>query len=88
MPDELTSVGRVLHLPPIPQVPEPFRGKSFGMVEAAFIGDEADGAELLRPLRELDPVMDTDGDDPRRRRSASCTWTRPTPRRASTAAGC
>ena len=44
VPDELTSVGRVLHLPPIPQVPEPFRGKSFGMVEAAFIGDEADGA--------------------------------------------
>ena len=59
VPDELTSVGRVLHLPPIPQVPEPFRGKSFGMVEAAFIGDEADGAELLRPLRELEPVMDT-----------------------------
>jgi len=40
-------------------VPEPFRGKSFGMVEAAFIGDEAEGAELLRPFRELEPLMDT-----------------------------
>jgi FAD/FMN-containing dehydrogenase len=59
VPDELTSCGRVLHLPPIPDVPEPFRGKSFAMVEAAFIGDEAEGAELLRPLRELEPVMDT-----------------------------
>jgi FAD/FMN-containing dehydrogenase len=59
VPDELTSVGRVLHLPPIPQIPEPFRGKSFGMVEAAFVGDEADGAELLRPLRELEPAMET-----------------------------
>ena len=61
VPDELTSCGRVLHLPPIPQIPEPFRGKSFGLVESAFLGDEADGAELLRPLRELGPAMDTVG---------------------------
>ncbi|MGZ8694227.1 MAG: FAD-binding oxidoreductase [Gaiellaceae bacterium] len=59
VPDELTSVGRVLHLPPIPDVPEPMRGKSFGLVEVAFMGDEAEGAELVRPFRELEPLMDT-----------------------------
>ncbi len=49
----------LMHFRPIPQVPEPLRGKSFGLVEAAFIGDEAEGAALLRPFRELQPVMDT-----------------------------
>ena len=75
-PDEITSVGRLLQFPPIPQIPEPVRGKSFVVVEAAFIGSEEDGAELLRPLRELGPVMDTFATIPVES-SASCTWTRP-----------
>jgi hypothetical protein len=29
------------------------------VIEAAFLGSEEDGAELLRPLRELGPVQDT-----------------------------
>jgi FAD/FMN-containing dehydrogenase len=58
-PDELTSVGRLLQFPPIPEIPEPVRGKSFVVVEAAYIGSEEEGAELLRPLRELGPVTDT-----------------------------
>ena len=59
VPDELTSVGRVLQFPPIEEVPAPFRGRSFVLVEAVFSGSEADGAELLRPLRELGPELDT-----------------------------
>jgi FAD/FMN-containing dehydrogenase len=58
-PEEITSAGRLMQFPPIPDIPEPVRGRSFVMVEAAFIGSEADGAELLRPLRELGPEMDT-----------------------------
>ena len=58
-PDEVTSVGRILHLPPIPDVPEPFRGKSFVLVEAVFTGSEAEGAALTAPLRALDPELDT-----------------------------
>jgi FAD binding domain/Berberine and berberine like len=58
-PDEVTSVGRLLQFPPLPQVPEPVRGKSFVVVEAAFSGSEEDGAALLQPLRELGPIMDT-----------------------------
>jgi hypothetical protein len=58
-PREVTSAGRLMQFPPIPAVPEPLRGQSFVIVEAAYIGSEEDGAALLQPLRELGPVMDT-----------------------------
>jgi FAD/FMN-containing dehydrogenase len=59
VPDEVTSVGRVLQFPPLPDVPEPLRGKSFVVVEAVVLGDEAYGAELLEPIRALGPALDT-----------------------------
>jgi FAD/FMN-containing dehydrogenase len=59
VPEELMSIGRFLQFPPIPEMPEPLRGKSFVVIEATYIGDEASGADLIRPLRELGPVMDT-----------------------------
>jgi FAD binding domain/Berberine and berberine like len=59
VPEEMTSLGRLLNVPPFPEVPEPIRGRSFVVVEAAFLGDEAAGAELLAPLRELGAEMDT-----------------------------
>ncbi len=55
----MTSVGRILQLPPIPEIPEPVRGKSFVVVQAIWLGEEAEGERLLAPLRGLDPVMDT-----------------------------
>jgi hypothetical protein len=59
LPDELTTVGRYLQLPPLPEIPEPVRGKSFVVVEAIHVGDPAQAEELLRPLRALEPVNDT-----------------------------
>ena len=59
VPDEVTSVGRILQFPPLPELPEELRGQQFAVVEAAYIGDEASGAELLAPLRALGPAMDT-----------------------------
>ncbi len=59
LPDEMTSVGRILQLPPIPEIPEPVRGKSFAVVEAIWLGDEAEGEALLAPLRGLGPELDT-----------------------------
>jgi FAD/FMN-containing dehydrogenase len=59
VPDEATSVGRILHLPPVQEVPPPLRGQSFVVVEMAYLGDEAAACELLAPLRALRPVMDT-----------------------------
>lgn len=59
MPDEMTSVGRFMQFPPLPMIPEPLRGNSFALVEAAYSGDEESGAKLIAPLRALGPVMDT-----------------------------
>jgi FAD/FMN-containing dehydrogenase len=58
-PNELTSLGRLMRFPPIPEVPEQFRGRAFVLVEAAYCGPEADGAGLLQPLRELGAEKDT-----------------------------
>ena len=59
VPDELTTLGRFLNLPPIPQIPEHIRGKSFVLVEAYHLGDPAQADQLLGPLRALGPVNDT-----------------------------
>ena len=53
-----------LNVPPMPDIPEPLRGKSVITVRFCYTGDdlEAKGEELLRPWRELgDPIMDTFG---------------------------
>ena len=59
VPDEVTSLGRILRLPPLPQVPEPLRGRAFALVEAACLGDAGAGAALIGPLRQLGPDLDT-----------------------------
>jgi hypothetical protein len=59
LPDELTTVGRYLQLPPLPEVPEPLRGRSFVVVEVFHLGDPAEADELLAPLRALGPENDT-----------------------------
>ncbi len=59
VPDDVTSVGHILRLPPLPEVPEPLRGRAFAMVEAAYLGDAGTGAELIQPLRRLGPELDT-----------------------------
>jgi FAD/FMN-containing dehydrogenase len=59
VPEEVTSVGRILQFPPLPEVPDELRGKQFAVVEAVAVGDEAFGAEILEPLRALGPALDT-----------------------------
>jgi FAD/FMN-containing dehydrogenase len=59
VPDELTSIGRILRVPPIPEVPELLRGRAFAIVEAAFLGDARAGTELVGPLKDLGPELDT-----------------------------
>jgi FAD/FMN-containing dehydrogenase len=59
VPDDVTSIGRLLRFPPLPECPEPLRGGSFVVVEAAFLGSATAAAELLRPLRALRPQLDT-----------------------------
>jgi FAD/FMN-containing dehydrogenase len=59
LPDETTIIGRILQVPPLPDIPEPLRGRQFVVIEAIHLGDEADGAALLEPLRALGPEIDT-----------------------------
>lgn len=59
LPDTLTSAGRLLQFPPIPEVPEPLRGGQFAVVEVAYLGDARSGDELVAPLRALGPTIDT-----------------------------
>src|SRR5205823_13783029 len=59
VPDTITSVARILRLPPAPFIPEPIRGRDLVVVEAAYLGDEQRAADLLRPLSELQPELDT-----------------------------
>jgi hypothetical protein len=59
VPDEVTSIGRLLQVPPIPDIPEPLRGRRLVVVEAAMLMDETEAARMLQPLRDLGPEMDT-----------------------------
>lgn len=57
--EEVTACVRLLQLPPLPDLPEPLRGKSFVVVEVAHAGAEQDADAILAPLRALGPSMDT-----------------------------
>jgi hypothetical protein len=59
LPDELTSVARLLRIPPMPELPPTLGGRNFVAVEAAFIGSRRDGEHLMAPLRALRPELDT-----------------------------
>jgi UDP-N-acetylenolpyruvoylglucosamine reductase len=59
VPDEVTSIGRILRVPPLPHIPEITRGKQLAVVEAAILLDEREAAALLEPLRALGPDIDT-----------------------------
>jgi FAD/FMN-containing dehydrogenase len=60
LPNDVTSIVRFLHLPPLPQIPEPLQDKPLITLGACYAGPESEGAELVQPIRELgEPVMDT-----------------------------
>jgi FAD/FMN-containing dehydrogenase len=59
VPDQLTSLARLLAFPAAPEVPEPLRGNAYAIVEAVHLGTKAQADELLAPLRDLGPATDT-----------------------------
>jgi hypothetical protein len=60
LPDELTSSLALLRLPPLPELPEPLRGRFVVHVRVAYHGDPATGTRLVEPLRAAaPPLMDT-----------------------------
>ena len=56
-PDELTSSVALLRMPDRPAVPEFMRGKLVVNLRFSYLGSEADGAELLAPLRAAAPAL-------------------------------
>jgi hypothetical protein len=59
VPEAVTSVGRVLHFPPLPDLPPQLSGQSFAVVELTSQLDEAATRALIAPLRALGPSLDT-----------------------------
>lgn len=60
VPEQLTSNLRLARFPPLPEVPDPLRGRALVAIGFAYTGSEAEGEELIRPLRQLaDPYLDT-----------------------------
>jgi FAD/FMN-containing dehydrogenase len=61
LPDEMSTWAKLLRFPPLEDLPEMLRGQSFAVIQTAYLGSEAEGAELIRPLTELGPAMNTFG---------------------------
>jgi hypothetical protein len=58
-PDELTSEVVLMNFPPLPEVPEPIRGRSFTILRGCWSGPLAEGHALLDGWREaMPPLMD------------------------------
>ena len=55
-PRELTLWAHVLHFPPMPEMPEPLRGRSFVNVAATYLGSPELADALLWSLRDAAPV--------------------------------
>ena len=58
-PDSVTTSWRILNMPPFEEVPPPFRGRTIVVIDGAVLGTDEEAAEILAPLRALDPEMDT-----------------------------
>ncbi|GGW77819.1 FAD-binding oxidoreductase [Streptomyces griseoloalbus] len=56
VPEQMCSAFGVLRLPPIPQLPEPLRGRFWARVAVTWTGELAEGEDLLTPVRSAAPV--------------------------------
>ncbi len=62
--DGATTCVRLLRVPPLPDVPEPLRGRAFAVIDGAIDAPAGQARALLAPLRALGPVLDTFDDMP------------------------
>jgi hypothetical protein len=60
-PDEVTTSFRILHFPPLEDLPPFLSGRSVVVVDGAFAGDIDAGRTAVAPLRALEPELDTWG---------------------------
>jgi FAD/FMN-containing dehydrogenase len=58
-PDEVTTSFRLLQLPPLPELPPFLRGRQLVVIDGAVLADDERAEQILAPLRELRPELDT-----------------------------
>jgi hypothetical protein len=64
-PEELTMWVHLFRFPPLPELPEPIRGRSFVSVDLTYLGEQRELGPLLAQLREIPAqVMDSVGPVP------------------------
>ncbi|MBV8930938.1 MAG: FAD-binding oxidoreductase, partial [Kutzneria sp.] len=62
VPDEMTTSVALFPYPDEPSIPEPIRGRFTVHVRVAYLGEAGEGAELVRPLRDVgERLLDTVG---------------------------
>lgn len=57
LPDDFAASIGLLRLPPLPEVPEPLRGRFAVHLRVAYLGEDAEGERLLAPMRAVAPPM-------------------------------
>ncbi len=58
-PKSVSASGRMLQIPPLPDIPEELRGRQIVVIDGAVLGTEDEANAILAPLRELGPEIDT-----------------------------
>ncbi|BCY08376.1 FAD-binding oxidoreductase [Actinoplanes sp. L3-i22] len=62
LPEEMSASVGLLHLPPLPFVPEPLRDRLVAHLRITYLGSPSEGAVLVQPFRELGtPIIDAVG---------------------------
>jgi len=61
VPEPVTTSMRVMSFPPMPELPPFLSGRRLVIIDGALLEDDDRAAELLAPLRALDPELDTFG---------------------------
>lgn len=58
-PESATTSLRMMNFPPMPELPPFLSGRNLVVIDGAILEDDDTAAELLAPLRALEPEMDT-----------------------------
>ncbi|MGY2874465.1 FAD/FMN-containing dehydrogenase [Marmoricola sp. URHA0025 HA25] len=58
-PAEVSTSLRAMRFPPLPQIPEAFRGRALVILDGAVNADDARAEEILADFRALEPELDT-----------------------------
>jgi FAD/FMN-containing dehydrogenase len=61
VPDSVTSSLRLIHFPPLPELPDALRGRAMVQLTLAYVGERQNGEALTAGFRVLEPEIDRVG---------------------------